>query len=63
MKDIGEERRNGGFMKMKSSVLVVLLLAIILFGTGCARTVKYYDSKTEECDKTKYKCVDIRKIK
>jgi len=48
---------------MKSSVLVVLLLAIILFGTGCARTVKYYDSKTEECDKTKYKCVDIRKIK
>ena len=50
--------------KLKSVKKAVILVATALLFLGCgARTVKYYDSVTEDCDRTLYEYVDIRKIK
>jgi hypothetical protein len=43
--------------------MVTAALLYLLFSSCAARTVKYYDSRTEDCDRTFYDCVDVRKIR
>lgn len=46
--------------------LIIIGFAILSFLVafkGCTKGIKYYDSTSDKCDSTKYKCIDVRDIK